>query len=152
MRKPKRSEAKLQLVPNTPEPTREVDMERVPVASARLVTFDEHHELWTHEADETGATHRLVRGAIVRLIPPPEMTVLSVQQVVLFLKEAGAVAVKVQPNHKRRVNPTTGDRSPVTVPTVRKVVTAMTEEAHCDGFERDELRDAIEAALTAEGI
>lgn len=151
MRKPKRSEAKLRLVPNEPAPSA-AGIQRVPVASVRLITFDEHHELWTHEPDATGVTRGLVRGAIVRLIPPPEMTVAAVQQVVVFLKEIGAVAVKVQPNHKRRADPTTGDRSPVTVPTVRAVVALMTEEAHCDGFERDELRDAIEAALTAEGI
>ena len=147
-RLPKRSEAKLQLVPTTagPEPM------RVPVPSARLITIDEDHALWTSEPDETGTVNKYVKDAMVRLIPPSSMTAVAVQEVAKFLKSMGAAAVKVQPNHRRTTNPSTGDRSPVCVPTVRAVVTAMVEEAHCDGFERDELREAVEAALTSEGI
>jgi len=125
------------------------DAQRVEVPSARLVTIDETDPLWA--SGETAEMQVQVRGALVRLVPPSEMTIVAVGQVRDFLLKLGAVAVRIQPNRKRATNANTGDRSPV-VPTVRAVVGAMVDSAHCDDFGRDELRDAVETALCQEGI
>ena len=123
-------------------------VQRVGIDSARLVTFDEHDPIWN------GAFCAVdVHGALVRLVPNPDCTVSMVQSIKAQLESVGALAVHVQPNGRRRANPDSGDRSPVApVPTVRQVVGQMVEEAHCEGFDRDELRDAVEQALCAEGL
>jgi hypothetical protein len=119
---------------------RTATMERVPVKSTRLVTLD---------ADSF--KHDDVRGALVWLVPTPEMTMADVLALKQRLLDAGAVGVNVRAAPRVKTIAARTQAEPV-VPTVRAVVAAMIKEAHCDGFERDELREMVERALCEEGI
>lgn len=119
------------------------NVDRVPVESTRLIALDADAFKTLHLPD--------VRGALVWLIPTSEMTMADVLALKQKLLDAGAVGVNVRAAPRVKTIAARTQVEPV-VPTVRAVVAAMIEEAHCDGFERDELREMVERALCEEGI
>lgn len=116
----------------------------VEVEARRLLTVDEHADVWRGGPMPAG-----VDGAIVRLVPPDEVGVDAAQAVRAGMLAAGAVAVKVLPKVRGvKVLPKVRDVAPVAA--ARDVVAQLVEEARCD--DREALRRECELLLAQAGI
>lgn len=101
-----------------------------------------------HLGTAIGALVQL-RGAFVRLEPPPESTDEEVARVRRLCEEHGAVRVQVLPR-RRAAEVLDAPRERRPHPRVRDVVRAMVEEARAE--DRDALRQFTDAVMARRGL
>lgn len=124
-----------------------------PVKARELLTVSEGSALWVGvPGPYVAGVHAVddIKGAIVRLKPPPDATDEKVEQAREALLRSGAAAVRVMPRQRKDVVPQKAKRDPVPLRGPREVVMEMAEQANTE--DKAALKSLLEDALSAAGL
>ena len=133
--------------PPTPPMEKRFSIRRIPLDTAEFITLGDHHTAWLLCSEPFAFTN--LRGAFVRLRPPPGTPVSTVEHMKAAALKAGASAVKVEHASapavvvEKHVDVKPGEG-------LRPLVLAMGQRANTAN--RSALMAALEAALAAAGL
>ncbi len=111
-----------------------------------LITIDEDSPVWLKPTTMT----MKVKGAIVRLRPPPDVTDETVQVAIGVLTKQGALAVRVLPRRKGDAVPQEVRNKPTPKASIRAVVLQLVDAAHTS--DRDKLGMLVLSTLDKVGL